>query len=40
MKTLNIPFDNKEYEALNKVKGKSNWKTFLLSLIKYKEKKK
>ena len=34
MKTLNIPFDNEDYEKLNKAKGLKSWKEFILSLIK------
>jgi len=33
MKTLNIPLEDKEHEALSKVKGNKTWREFLLKLI-------
>ena len=38
MKTLNIPLEDSEYNALKKVKGKTKtWKEFLLELINEKK---
>lgn len=33
MKTLNIPLEDKDYNALKKVKGNKTWREFLLRLI-------
>ena len=33
MKTINISFEDKEFEALLKVKGDISWRDFILSLM-------
>ena len=37
MKTLNIPLEDKDHEALSKVKGNQSWRDFLFQLIKHEE---
>jgi len=34
MKTLYIPLEDKEYEKLKKVKGKTTWRDLIMSLTK------
>lgn len=33
MKTLNIPLEDKEYDALTKVKGNRTWRRFIEDII-------
>ena len=33
MKTLNIPLEDKEHEALSKVKGNQSWRDFIFQLV-------
>jgi predicted CopG family antitoxin len=37
MKTLNVVFEDKEYEELTKMKGKKAWREFILQLAKVKK---
>jgi len=37
MKTLNIPLEDKKYNALKKVKGNRTWHKFIDDIIKNKE---
>lgn len=37
MKTINIPFEDDEVEKLEKIKGSSTWKSFIMSLVDEKE---
>jgi hypothetical protein len=39
MKTLHVPFEDKEYNKLKKKKGELTWKEFLLKLINNTEEK-
>ena len=34
MKTINITFENKEFEQLIKIKKETNWHDFIMQLIK------
>jgi len=34
MKSINVHFDDKEYEALIKEKGELSWRKFILTLVK------
>ncbi len=34
MKTINVTFEDKEYESLKDVKGNLNWHDFILILVK------
>ena len=34
MKTLNIPLEDKEHEALSKAKGNQSWHDFIMQLAK------
>ena len=34
MKTLNIPLEDKEHEALSKAKGNQSWHDFVMQLAK------
>lgn len=38
MKTLNVPFDDNEYEKLNKIKGEKSWHDFILELIEIRKR--
>ena len=40
MKTLNIPLEDKEYEALKENKKDLSWRDYILTLVKKKEVKK
>jgi predicted CopG family antitoxin len=33
MKSVNVVFEDSEFEALNKLKGKKSWHDFILSLL-------
>ena len=32
MKTINVTFEDKEFQQLNKIKGDINWREFILQL--------
>jgi len=38
MKTINVTFEDKEFEQLNSVKGDLNWRDFILQWITPKKK--
>jgi predicted CopG family antitoxin len=40
MKTINVPFEDKDYEDLLKAKGELSWHDFILTLAKRKGDKK
>ena len=33
MKTINVTFEDEEYEQIIKIKGKTPWRSFLINLI-------
>lgn len=35
MKTLNIPLEDKEHEALSKIKGNNTWREFIMQLAEH-----
>lgn len=37
MKTINVPFEDKEMEKLEKLKGKTSWHDFIMELAEGKE---
>ena len=37
MKTLNITFDNKEYNTLKKIKGDKTWHELIMTLTQQKQ---
>jgi len=40
MKTLNVPFDDEEYDALVKAKGSLSWHDFIMLLVIHTKKRK
>jgi predicted CopG family antitoxin len=39
MKTINVTFEDSEYDNLLKAKGEMNWRDFILTLVKEPKKK-
>jgi predicted CopG family antitoxin len=37
MKTINVTFEDEEFEQLNDAKGDDNWRDFILVLVKPKK---
>jgi len=38
MKSINVYFENEEFEKLSKAKGKQSWHDFIMNLIKKQKK--
>lgn len=39
MKTINVTFEDKEFELLEVAKGEDNWREFILTLVQSKNSK-
>ena len=38
MKTINVTFEDEEFEQLNAIKQNDNWREFILNLVKPKKR--